>query len=135
MNKWKVWTAFVLVFFLGAACGVLGSGVVVKQRIVKFKNLKGTSFGGGKRFLHKIETQVKPDEKSMKEIRRIVAVNRQQIRGVRGKAAEEILQIYTTTEQEITTLLTPEQQVRFAKIMKRIRKRFQRIKLLRSLQK
>jgi hypothetical protein len=135
MNNWKVWTAFMLVFFLGAACGVLGSGVVVKQRIVKFKNLKGTGLGGGKRFLHKIESQVKPDEQSMKEIRRIVAVNQQQIQEVRGKAAEEILQIYTTTEQEITTLLTPEQQVRFAKIMQRIRKRFQRIKLLRSLQK
>jgi hypothetical protein len=94
-----------------------------------------TGLGGGKRFLHKIESQVKPDEQSMKEIRRIVAVNQQQIQEVRGKAAEEILQIYTTTEQEITTLLTPEQQVRFAKIMQRIRKRFQRIKLLRSLQK
>ncbi|KAF1074273.1 hypothetical protein [Halodesulfovibrio sp. MK-HDV] len=135
MNNWKVWTAFMLVFLLGAACGVLGSGIFVEQRIVKFKNLKGTGLGGGKQFLHKIETQVKPDEESMKEIRRIVAVNRQQIRGVRGKAAEEILQIFTTTEQEITTLLTPEQQVRFAKIMKRIRKRFERIKLLRSLQK
>lgn len=135
MNNWKVWTAFVLVFCLGVTCGVLGGGVVVKQRIVKFKNLKGTGFGGGKRFLEKIESRVQPDAKSMKEIRRIVAVNQEQIQGVRGRAADQVLQIYNTTEQEINTLLTPEQQVRFAKIMKRIRKRIQRLKLLRSLQK
>ncbi len=135
MNNWKVWTAFMLVFLLGAACGVLGSGIFVEQRIVKFKNLKGTGLGGGKQFLHKIETQVKPDEESMKEIRRIVAVNRQQIRGVRGKAAEEILQIFIRLDLRFYLLLTSEQQVRFANIMDGIRKRFERIKLLRSLQK
>lgn len=135
MKNWKVWTAFVLVFFLGAACGVWGGSFVVKQRIGKFKNLKGTGFGGGKRFLHRIETKVQPDAKTMKEIRRIVADNQKQIRGVRDNAADQVLQIFDTTEQEINTLLTPEQQGRFAKIMERIRKRIQRIKLLRSLQK
>ncbi|SIO35582.1 hypothetical protein [Halodesulfovibrio marinisediminis] len=135
MNNWKVWTAFVLVFCFGVTCGVLGSGVFVKQRIVKFKELKGSGFGGGKRFLRKIESQVQPDAVTMKEIRRIVAKNRKEIRQVRNEASDQILQIFTTTEQEINTLLTPEQQERFAKITERIRKRIQRIKLLRSLQK
>jgi len=135
MKNWKVWTAFVLVFFLGAACGVVGSGVVVKQRIVKFKELKGAGFKGGKRFLRKIETQVQPDAATMKEIRRIVLEKREEVLVVRSAAADEVLKIFTTTEQEINTLLTPEQQERFAKITKRIRKRIQRVKLLRSLQK
>lgn len=135
MKNWKVWTAFVLVFCLGVTCGVLGSGVLVKQRIVKFKELKGTGYGGGKRFLRKIESQVQPDPTTMKEIRRIVATNRKEIQKVRNEASDKILQIFTTTEQEINTLLTPEQQDRFAKITERIRKRIQRIKLLRSLQK
>lgn len=135
MNNWKVWTAFVLVFFLGAACGVMGGGVVVKQRIVKFKDLKGTGFNGGKRFLRKIETKVQPDAATMKEIRRIVRENRKDVLVVRSKAADEVLKIFTTTEQEINTLLTPEQQERFAKITKRVRKRIQRVQLLRTLQK
>lgn len=135
MKNWKVWTAFVLVFFLGAACGVMGGGVVVKQRIVKFKDLKGTGFNGGKRFLRKIETKVQPDTETMKEIRRIVRENRKDVLVVRSKAADEIFKIFTTTEQEINTLLTPEQQERFAKITKRVRKRIQRVQLLRTLQK
>ncbi|WP_430735629.1 hypothetical protein [Halodesulfovibrio aestuarii] len=135
MKNLKVWTAFVLVFFLGAACGVWGNSFVVKQRIAKFKELKGTRFGGGKRFLRKIESQVQPDAKTMKEIRRIVAVNQEHIRGVKDKATDQVLEIFNTTEQEINALLTPEQQGRFAKIMERIRKRIQRLKLLRSLQR
>lgn len=133
MKSWKVWTAFILVFVLGVTCGVFGSGYAVKHRLKTFKGLKGGAFGG-KRFLERIERQVRPDSQTMEQITGIVHQHQKKLRAVRDRALQERMTIFNDTKKQITPLLTPDEKVRFERLVERIHKRFQRVKLMRSLQ-
>ena len=133
MKNWRVWTAFLLVFFLGAVAGVAGGGYVMKKRIQSFQKMRSDKFVVRDKFLKRIEKKVDPSPEAMANIRIIVRNSQVELQAIRKNASIEAATIVDDTMEKIRAELTPSQQERFNILAERARKRIQRLRFWRSM--
>lgn len=133
MKNWRVWTAFLLVFFLGTVAGVAGGGYVMKKRIQSFQKVRSDKFVVRDKFLKRIEKKVAPSPEAMAKIRIIVRNSQTELQGIRKNASIEAAAVVDGTMKQIRAELTPSQQEQFNILAERARKRIQRLKFWRSM--
>lgn len=133
MKNWRVWTAFLLVFFLGTVAGVAGGGYVMKKRIQSFQKMRSDKFVVRDKFLKRIEKKVAPSPEAMAKIRTIVQDSQAKLQTIRKNTAIEAAAVVDDAMVKIRAELTPSQQERFNILAEKRRKRIQRLKFWRSM--
>jgi uncharacterized membrane protein YciS (DUF1049 family) len=121
MNRFKLATGIVLIFALGALCGVLGSGMYFKHRIDHFRESGPQTRKEMlmKRLTRRLELTPQQQEK----VAIIFEEMREQLFSLRAKHKPDLERIREQGHARIKVILSVEQQIQFDEMMARLKKR------------
>jgi len=119
MKRFKIFSGILLVFIVGAMTGILGTGLLIKSRFEKFsKSHEPPMFRVFKRFSDRLDlTEIQKDKIEM-----ILEDSKGKMIAFRKKYQPEYQKLFDDTNHKIKEELTVEQQQKFEKFIKRIKK-------------
>ena len=118
MKKWKVWVAFAAMFAAGVVVGVAGLALVLQQQFNHPMDHARFCETVRARLLADIADTVRPDPAAMPGIERTLDQTLDALEAHRAENGPKIQAILNTGKQEILSMLTPEQGVRFEQMMR-----------------
>ncbi|MCG8439953.1 MAG: hypothetical protein MI751_17875, partial [Pseudomonadales bacterium] len=119
-NRFKAVMAVILIFTLGALAGSVGTGMLVKKRIMKF--------GAGRdpmaaRVLHKLTRKLSLSEEQEREVRRILDQSGEELGKMREKYLPEFRRIIESSVGQIDGVLDRDQKREFKRLREKFEKR------------
>ncbi len=115
MNSKKPIFGIVMVFLLGILCGSLATHMFYSCRFDSFMHKRGEDREA--MLVNRLERKLELDEKQMAQVRVIVHETHQGIETLRGQIRPQIEALIGKSQARINTILTPEQQGKFAKMI------------------
>ena len=116
MKNWKSYALLALMFFAGLAVGVVGTRLVVRrvvqQALSQPEKLQSL-------MEHNLTRRLGLDNGQQVKLHGILTDARGQLAGLRKQIQPQRAEILGTADQQISALLTPEQQVRYERFKER----------------
>lgn len=126
MNRWKVVAGILLIFTLGAFCGVIGSGLFFKHRVKRFMDPAGPPPP-----IHFLQRQLDDFQLSAKQQEQIDALlddmHREFVELIK-KSQPEFKALFDRYITQIREELRPDQQEKLNRVVKRIERHLQHMK-------
>lgn len=124
MNRLKLWVGILLLLVLGALVGSLITGMLVKQRIVHFREGRP----GAKRayFVNKLARDLNLTEAQRIKIEEIMGQTHEKLSELRKKHRPEFEKIREESFKQIKKELNEEQKQKLDELSQRFRKRFKK---------
>lgn len=124
MNRLKLWVGIFLLLVLGALVGSLITGMLVKQRIVHFREGRP----GAKRayFVNKLARDLNLTEAQRIKIEEIMGQTHEKLSELREKHRPEFEKIREESFKQIKKELNEEQKQKLDELSQRFRKRFKK---------
>lgn len=119
-SRLKVSAAIILIFTLGFLAGSIGTGIFVKQKIMKMG--RGTDPMAA-RVLKRLTGRLGLSGEQEVEVGRILEKSSAELGRIREKYFPEFRKILQESVEEIDKVLDPEQKKKFEKLRKRLEKR------------
>jgi Spy/CpxP family protein refolding chaperone len=124
MNRLKLWVGIILLLVLGALAGSLVTGVLVKKRIVHFREGKP---GDRKAFfLNKLTRELDLTEEQRIKIGEIMDKTHEKLEELRDKHHPEFKKIREESFELMRKELNEEQKQKLDELRKKFRKRFKK---------
>ncbi len=123
MKSWKIWTALLAVFILGATTGIFGTGLYLKHRFHPDGNPDQFHEKMRRRITDRILETVQPIEKNRAAVEEAILATLDEADQLRLEVDPKIKAILTRGEKRVKSLLTPEARQRFEKMIKEFKRR------------
>ena len=121
MSKVKVWAGILLVFFLGALAGSLGTGVYLKHRIERFSRGKHPPIRVV--LMKKLDHELDLTETQRVEVEKILEQLGTKLHELRQKHRPELERLFDDSFDMIKERLDQKQKSRFDEIRQEMRRR------------
>ena len=124
MNRLKLWVGILLLLVLGALVGSLITGMLVKQRVIHFREWKP----GAKRayFVNRLARDLNLTEEQRIKIEEIMGRTHEKLRELREKHRPEFEKIREESFEQMKKELNEEQKQKLDEISQRFQKRFKK---------
>lgn len=123
MKKWKLWTGMLLIFVAGGVVGAVGTGLVVRHKIISVIDEGQPAVARlAVRFLTR---RLDLSAAQQAETARIVHDVQQRLQAVRRRFRPEIGEIVATGMTDIRALLAPGQQEKLDRLYNTLKQRWQ----------
>jgi hypothetical protein len=126
MNRWKVIAGILLIFILGAFCGVIGSGLFFKQRVQRFMDPAGSP--PPIRFLKRQLDDFQLSVEQKAQIDALFAEMRREFTDLFRKTQPEFKALFDRYISHIRKELRPDQQEKLNRVVERLGRHMQRMK-------
>ncbi|XPV75601.1 MAG: hypothetical protein ACNI27_13275 [Desulfovibrio sp.] len=123
MKNWKVWAAFLAVFAAGALAGVLGSGLYMQSKFSHKMKPQEFRKEMRERFMARLIDEVNPDKEKYPAIKESIRISVEEMGAFRAKMQPQIRDIFQRGEERVKAHLTPEEIVKFDKMLEKLHRR------------
>lgn len=113
-----------LVFVIGILCGTFGTHLFYRYRIESI--ISGRAPSREEAIVHRIDRRLKLDARQLEQVRSIVHETHKEIRALRQQLRPQTEAVIEKAQARIRTLLTPEQQATYEKMIAERKERMSR---------
>ena len=123
MKKWQIWTSLVILFFAGIIIGFIGGSYTTKRMVAKVLD---SDPGARERHITKwLTRKLDLTEEQQAEIRKIVIRSQTETRRMWSENLPKLKKLRASDTASIKKILNPEQQKKYERLLKKVRKRRQ----------
>lgn len=113
MKNWKIWTALLAVFILGATAGVFGTGMYLKHRFHSHGDPAAFHEKMRQRILNRIMDRIEPAPENRKAVKQAILATINEAEQLRMEVDPKLKEIFKRGQNRVRELLAPDARKRF----------------------